>query len=150
MAELKQLILVKDLAYKKEQQALTAYSAAQQQINQLVQQKESLIQYKVDYMHQITEIGQQGVTANKLMLLQNFLAKIDSSIGQQTDIIVRSQLAVDARKTQWQQASQHLDAIAFLIDKQRQQLAEKETKQQQKLSDEFAMMAHYRKLKSLR
>ena len=150
MADLKQLNIVKDLASKKEQQALQTLSAAQSQIRQLEQQKESLVQYKLDYMQQIIDTGNLGVTADKLMLLQGFLAKIDSSISQQTDIIARSQLAVDARQAQWRQARQYLDSIEFLINKQRQEIAEKEEKQQQKLSDEFAMMSHYRKLKASR
>jgi flagellar FliJ protein len=148
MADLKQLAIVKSLAVQKEQQALQGLSAAQQQMTALQQQQQTLQQYKTDYVQQITETGQQGVSVSKLILLQDFLAKIDTSLSQQRDIIARAQLAVDSRRTQWQKARQYLDSICHLINKQQQQLADIETKKQQKLSDEFAMMAHYRKLKS--
>lgn len=148
MADLKQLNVVKEIATQKEQQSLQALSAASQQMSQLQQQKASLQQYKTDYMGQMTANGQQGVTAAKLMLLQGFLVKIDTSIAQQSDIIARAQLAVDTRRNEWQQARQYLDSIIHLIDQQKQQFSAIETKKQQKLSDEFAMMAHYRKLKS--
>lgn len=150
MADLKQLAIVKEIATQKERQSLRAFSAARQQVSQLEQQMASLQQYKSDYMQQITQTGMQGVTADKLILLQGFLAKIDTSISQQRDIIVRSQLAADSRRSHWQKARQHLDSIVHLINKQQQQLAAIEAKKQQKLSDEFAMMAHYRKLKSKR
>ena len=147
MANLKQLHIVKEMAAQKEQQALQAFSAATNQMSQLEQQKASLRQYKIDYMRQITQTGQQGVSADKLMLLQGFLAKVDTSISQQFDIIARSQLAVDARRAQWQKNRQYLDSIIHLINKQQQQSANIEAKNQQKFSYEFAMMAHYRKSK---
>ncbi|NRA70768.1 MAG: flagellar export protein FliJ [Gammaproteobacteria bacterium] len=147
MADLKQLIMVKEMATNKERAALQAFSASQQQMTQLQQQKSSLEEYKLDYMRQMIEQGKQGLSAAKLGLLQGFLAKIDSSITQQLDVIVRAQLAVDARKVQWQQSLRYLDSINFLINKQQQEYQEIQDKQQQKLSDEFAMMAHYRKIK---
>ena len=76
MADLKQLAIVREMALQKERKTLLAFSAAQQQMAELQQQLETLQQYKEDYVQQITNTGQQGVTVAKLVLLQNFLAKI--------------------------------------------------------------------------
>jgi len=148
MADLKQLAIVRDMAQQKERKTLQAFSAAQQQMAALQQQLDTLQQYKKDYVQQIMDTGQQGVSVANLVLLQNFLAKIDASLGQQRDIIARSGLAVASRRSEWQKSRQYLDSISHLINKSEQELASIEQKKQQKLADEFAMMAHYRKLKA--
>ncbi|NRA54681.1 MAG: flagellar export protein FliJ [Gammaproteobacteria bacterium] len=150
MADLKQLNIVKELALKKERTALQALSAAQQQMAGLQQQLKTLQQYKTDYVAQISATGREGVTVANLLLLQNFLAKIDTSLTQQRDIIARAQLAVNSRRTQWQQARQYLDSISHLISSSEQKIIDVELKKEQKLADEFAMMAYYRKLKASR
>ncbi|MDP2559834.1 flagellar export protein FliJ [Psychrobium sp. 1_MG-2023] len=145
MADIKQLLIVKEMASKKEQEQLRMLTAAQQQLNQLKQQMDSLIQYKKDYLRQMKPDPTVPVSADKLILLQGFLAKIDQSMNQQRDVIARASIAVDSRRQDWSKAKQYVDSIEFLINKQQQQHAEKEEKQQQKLSDEFAMMSYYRK-----
>lgn len=145
MANIKQLTIVLSMANKKEQEALKVYSQAEQQLTQLKQQMESLTQYKADYLLQMKPENSQQVTAIKLIRLQGFLAKIDQSIFQQRDVIAKASLAVDARKKLWAKAKQYCDSITFLIDKQHNEAAVKEDKQQQKLSDEFAMMSYHRK-----
>lgn len=145
MANIKQLAIVLSMANKKEQEALKVYSEAEQQLTQLKQQMESLTQYKADYLLQMKPENSQQVTAVKLIRLQGFLAKIDQSIFQQRDVIAKASLAVDARRKLWAKAKQYCDSITFLIDKQHNEVALKEDKQQQKLSDEFAMMSYHRK-----
>lgn len=145
MADIKQLAIVLEMANKKEQEALKVYSQAEQQLTQLKQQMESLTQYKADYLQQMKPENSQQVTATKLMQLQGFLTKIDQSIFQQRDVIAKASLAVDARKKVWAKAKQYCDSIIFLIDKQNNESAIREDKQQQKLSDEFAMMSYHRK-----
>jgi len=145
MANIKQLAIVLSMADKKEQEALKVYSEAEQQLTQLKQQMESLTQYKADYLLQMKPENSQQVTAVKLIRLQGFLAKIDQSIFQQRDVIAKASLAVDARRKLWAKAKQYCDSITFLIDKQHNEVALKEDKQQQKLSDEFAMMSYHRK-----
>jgi len=145
MADLKQLSIVKELALKKEQAALNLFSSAQQQLQKMQIQMTSLNEYKQEYLSQMTPEKNQQVVANKLILIQNFLAKIDQSISQQRDVIARASLAVDSRRQEWLKTKQYAESIQFLMDKQRQQLAEIEHKQQQKLSDEFSMMAFHRK-----
>lgn len=145
MANVKQLHIVLDMANKKEQEELKNYSQAQQQLTQLKQQMESLSQYKADYLGQMKPENNQEITATKLIRLQVFLAQIDQSIFKQRDVIASASLAVDARRKTWGKAKQYCDSITFLIDKQGKELAFKEDKQQQKLSDEFAMMSYHRK-----
>lgn len=145
MANVKQLNIVLDMANVKEQESLKVYSQAEQQLTQLKQQMESLVQYKADYLLQMSPENSQQVTATKLIRLQGFLTQIDQSIFQQRDVIAKASLAVDARRKAWTKAKQYCDSIIFLIDKQHTELAIKEDKQQQKLSDEFAMMSYHRK-----
>jgi len=147
MANVKQLTIVLDMANKKEQAELKVYSQAQQQLTLLKQQMESLVQYKSDYLTQMKPENTQQVTSTQLIRLQGFLTQIDQSIFQQRDVIAKASLAVDARKKVWMKAKQYCDSITFLIDKQHNDVAIKEDKQQQKLSDEFAMMSYHRKQK---
>ncbi len=145
MANVKQLNIVKDLAEKKAQAALNKFSSAQQQLVQMQQQMKALTDYKQEYLTQMAPDSGQPVTASKLILIQNFLAKIDQSISQQRDVIARSSVAVDSRRQEWLKAKQHTESIEFLISKQHQAAQAIEQKQQQKLSDEFSMMAFHRK-----
>jgi flagellar FliJ protein len=145
MANVKQLHIVLDMAKKKENALLKIFSQAQQQLSQIEQQMASLVQYKVDYLEQMKPENVQQVTVDKLIRLQGFLAQIDKSIFQQRDVIAKASLAVDARRRDWGKAKQYADSIVFLIDKQHSEAALKEHKQQQKLSDEFAMMSYHRK-----
>lgn len=148
MADLAQLTIVKTMAEKKEQAALNQFSSAQQQLQQMQQQLQALNDYKKEYLAQMAPDSSVPVSASKLILVQNFLGKIDQSVIQQQDVISRSSLAVDARRQEWLKAKQYTESIAFLMDKQRQQAALVEQKQQQKLSDEFSMMAFHRKRNS--
>ena len=148
MADIKQLNIVKEMAKKKENAALQKFSAAQQQINQLQRQMETLAEYKKDYLLQMQPNPDQLVTANRLISLQEFLAKLDTSIGQQRDVIARASLVVDSRRSEWAKAKQYTDSIIFLSERQQQELLLKEQKQQQKLNDEFSIMAFHRKNKS--
>lgn len=145
MADIKQLTIVKDMAQKKTQAALNQFSSAQQQLAQMQTQMKALADYKQEYLAQMTPDSGEQVSANKLILIQNFLAKIDQSISQQRDVIARSSVAVDSRRQEWIRAKQHQESIEFLIAKQRQAQLTIEEKQQQKLSDEFSMMAFHRK-----
>ena len=145
MANIKQLTIVKEMAEKKEQDALKMFSAAQQQMNQLQNQMQTLSEYRQDYLTQMQPNAKQLVTASRLIALQEFLSKLDVSINQQRDVIARASLVVDSRRTQWASAKRYTDSIAFLIDRQRQELAQIEHKQEQKLADEFSMMAYHRK-----
>jgi len=145
MASINQLNIVLDMAQKKENETLTIFSQAQQQLAQMKQQMDSLTQYKVDYLEQMKPENVQDITVDKLIRLQGFLAQIDKSIFQQRDVIAKASLAVDARRSDWSKAKRYSDSIVFLIDKQQNEAAEKEHKLQQKLSDEFAMMSHHRK-----
>jgi len=145
MADIKQLQIVKNMAQQKEQAALRQFSSAQQQLANMKMQLQSLSEYKSDYLRQMQPDASVAVSANKLILLQNFLAKIDQSIGQQRDVIARASLAVDARRQEWLKAKQYVESIDFLINKQLTNAQLIEQKQQQKLSDEFAMMSFHRK-----
>ena len=145
MANVKQLTIVHDMAHKKEQDALKVFSQAQQQLNQLKEQMESLVQYKQDYLAQMKPENIHQVSADKLIRLQGFLAQIDQSIFQQRDVIAKASLAVDARRDTWAKAKKYADSIVFLIDKQNKEAFLKEEKQQQKMADEFAMISHHRK-----
>ncbi|NRA60069.1 MAG: flagellar export protein FliJ [Psychrobium sp.] len=145
MADIKQLTIVKEMAEKKERDALKMFSAAQQQINKLQNQMQTLSEYRQDYLMQMQPNAEQRVTASRLIALQEFLVKLDVSINQQRDVIARASLVVDSRRTQWASAKRYTDSIAFLIDRQQQELAQIEHKQQQKLADEFSMMAFHRK-----
>lgn len=145
MANIKQLNIVLNMAQTKEQEQLKIFSQAQQQLNQLKQQMQSLVQYKADYLEQMKPENAVNITADKLIRLQGFLAQIDQSIFQQRDVIAKASLAVDARRTQWAKAKQYCDSIEFLIEKQNSETAAKEEKQQLKMSDEFAMMSYHRK-----
>lgn len=145
MADVKQLIVVLEIANKKEQQAMQMLVEARQQLQNLEQQLTGLMQYRNDYLREMSSKGQSGVAANALRQLQQFVGRMDQAVEQQQQKVAGAKHAVSSRQESWQQARQHQQSIEFLINKRQQEQQQRELKQEQKMLDEFTTMQFARR-----
>ena len=97
----KQLERVAEFEREKEQQAAQLFQQAQLNVNQQKQKLTSLEQYRFDYIRNIQQTGQGGVTAQHYQQHLSFVGKLDKACEQQMNVIAQANLAADQRKQVW-------------------------------------------------
>ncbi|GLR70728.1 flagellar export protein FliJ [Agaribacter marinus] len=148
MASIEQLGLVATLEDKKSKSLLQQYQQAKQYLFENQQKLAGLEQYRLDYLQQIKQKVANGVGAKALIQHQNFVGKLDKACQQQVQIINQAVLVSDQRKTQWLAQEAKAKAIDKLIDKSKAKRHLTQTRQEQKLFDEFSLQQFYRKTHS--
>lgn len=97
-----------------------------------------LEQYRAEYAQRMQEITAQGVTRVVLHNYQDFLARIDEAIRQQSIEVQNSENSTKAGKEHWQSQNKQLKAIDTLSLRHDARERYRENKQEQKLQDEFS------------
>lgn len=122
----------------REEEAARLLGECQQQLLLQQQQLQELERYREEYRQHYQQNGRAGLSAQKLLQLQQFLANLEQAIQQQQQTIQRSGQQCEKQRELWRQArgrSQALDKVAERYQEdERQQLNRRE----QKESDEFA------------
>ena len=117
----KQLERVAEFEREKEQQAAQLFQQAQLNVNQQKQKLTSLEQYRFDYIRNIQQTGQGGVTAQHYQQHLSFVGKLDKACEQQK-----------------------VKAVTLLLEKQQRAKQQKEAKAEQAMMDEFATQRFFR------
>ncbi|MCL1141684.1 flagellar export protein FliJ [Shewanella gaetbuli] len=138
------LFTVLKLATEAEEQAALQLKSAQFERQKRQGQLEALNNYRLDYMKQMK--GQQGqsVSANHYHQFHQFIKQVDTAIAQQVASVKDAEQQVGYRQTHWQEKQQKRKAVEMLIEKKRQKASIAQAKQEQKMSDEFAMQQYFR------
>lgn len=140
----KQLERVAEFEREKEQQAAQLFQQAQLNVNQQKQKLTSLEQYRFDYIRNIQQTGQGGVTAQHYQQHLSFVGKLDKACEQQMNVIAQANLAADQRKQVWLKQQQKVKAVTLLLEKQHLAKQKKEAKAEQAMMDEFATQRFFR------
>ena len=127
-----------DAAAQIMQNAATERSKANEQL-------ELLHAYRLDYAERLVSNGANGVSATNYLNFQRFLATLDEAISQQNNIVAQSESRLEAGRSQWNAEKRRLGAFETLHTRQRQQLALKEARQEQRASDEIAASLYRRR-----
>ena len=137
-----------DMAKDDEEKAARAMQEARQRLSQSEQQLSMLQQYRQDYQDRLQNNQQQGMSVNQWRDYQLFMSKLDVAIEQQQNDITRCQQLVAASQQAWMQKRQKVQAFDTLQVRHQQAELKKESKQEQKLIDEFAgRVSHHKTLK---
>jgi flagellar protein FliJ len=139
-----QLKLVVHIEEEREQKAAQAFQIAQQNVTAQKQKLQNLQQYRLEYLKQIQNSGQGGVTAQKYHQHLSFIGKLDKACEQQFTVISRASLVADDRKKQWVEQQKRRKAIEMVIENQRVAADKKEMRRQQNTMDEYAAQKFYR------
>lgn len=101
-------------------------------------QLEMLHNYRLDYAQRLQASAQGGVTASNYLNFRRFLATLDDAISQQNNMVAQSETRLEAGRQQWVAEKRRLSAYEALSSRQRQQVALREARREQRASDELA------------
>ncbi len=96
-----------------------------------------LEQYRSEYADRLRESIAQGLTRSILANYQDFLARIDEAIAQQTAAVRNSEKNTAAGQQHWQDQNKRLKAIDTLSQRHDAREQKQEARQEQKIQDEF-------------
>lgn len=101
-------------------------------------QLEMLEQYRAEYAGRLLEASTKGLTPLALRNFQDFLARIDQAIAQQTAAVHHSEQETAHGQAHWKSQNKQLKAIDTLSQRHDEKERRREGKQEQKLQDEFS------------
>ena len=143
------LQLVYEQREKQVEQALQAYQRAQQSLFLQRQQLQSLHDYRRQYIDQLRDKGNQGLSIEDLKKYQQFIVQIDQGVTKHQNGLVKFEYDVVAHKKMWIEAQVACKALGMLLDKKAKKRAKLEDKKEQMLLDEFATFQHFQKQSGL-
>ncbi len=97
-----------------------------------------LEQYREEYAERLRAAVMEGVTPHVLLNYQDFLGRIDAAIAQQRDAVRNSEKNTQAGQEHWKHQNKQLKAMDTLSQRHFAKERHKESKQDQKLQDEFS------------
>lgn len=127
-----------DVANEAVDEAARAMKTAAMERDKAKEQLEMLHAYRLDYAQRLLENTGSGVTASNYLNFRRFLATLDDAIAQQNTIVAQSESRLEAGRQQWYAEKRRLSAFEALDTRQRQQLARREARREQRASDEIA------------
>ena len=132
------LVVLHKLESDKEERLRADFLGAQQH-HRLQQQKlQGLTQFRSEYMSQLMSKAQAGLSSAGFSHYQNFIAKIEQAIAQQSQTVETAKRVMQQRQQLWQQQRIRSEAVAKLIAKKEQQKQVAMAKAEQKMLDEFS------------
>lgn len=138
MSRSKRLQPVQQITETREKEAARALGECQQQLAQLQQQLTELERYREEYRGHYQQSGNAGITAQRLLQLQQFLAKIDQAIEQQQQAIINGEAQCEVKKQLWFQARGRTQALDKVAERYRDDERQQQNRREQKENDEFA------------
>lgn len=97
-----------------------------------------LEQYRAEYADRLRDAIAQGMTRQVLANYQDFLARIDEAIRQQTTVVQQTENNTLYGQQHWKEQNTRLKAIDTLSLRHDAKEKQREEKREQKLLDEFS------------
>lgn len=136
------MTLLRDMAEEKLTDTTRALGGVQQRLQDAVQQHEQLQHYEREYQHSLRQgMMERGMSMADLVNHQSFVLSLNQVVKQHATHVNRCEKAVDQAKASWIHDKQRLNAFETLIVRRETARAQVETRQEQKLMDEFAQRA---------
>ncbi|MFQ6370324.1 flagellar export protein FliJ [Shewanella sp. YIC-542] len=145
MAKSDPLYTVLKLAKEAEEQAALRLKAAQFEHQKRANQLQSLQDYRLDYMRQLSAQQGQQIRADYYQQFHRFVQQVDGAITQQLAVVADARQQQQYRQQHWMEKQQKRKAVELLLEKKAQQQQQRENKQEQKMIDEFASQQFFRK-----
>lgn len=139
------LKLLTETAAKEVELATEALSKAMKQATEAQQKLDMLIEYRRDYLNNLSKTLERGMSAEAHQNFHHFLAKLDQAVAGQKDVLVSMQYQVTIQKQLWQESQRKKRSFEVLTTRKNQQAQRVALKKEQKDMDEFAMRASHKK-----
>ena len=127
----------------KERQASAELTAAQLQLQQLIQQQQMLSQYQRNYSEDFQKRGREGLSANQFSHFQGFINKLEVAQEQQVDGLSNGRAQVELTRTAWMAVRARKQAIETLLEREAERQQKESDKQEQKMLDELTLHRFY-------
>lgn len=137
--------LLIEQAQQQEHQASLALNQAQLEQQNYLQQLAQIEQYRLDYCRQLSERGQQGLTASQYSHLQKFLTQLDTTLEKQKQAGGYFANQIEQCRQHWQAIQQKKRGIEWLLEKKQRERRLFLDKQEQKMMDEFVTLQFARR-----
>ncbi|TQV75334.1 flagellar export protein FliJ [Aliikangiella marina] len=144
MVRSKRLNPIKTLAKNKEKAAAQALGNSIERQKVEDQKLQQLYQYRHEYLLQMESKVKSGISGSELQRYHLFLAKLDSAIEQQKDVLMVSAKQLDASQSHWQEKRNRTKAISQVMEKMQNQEKFDASKKEAKASDEISTQAFLR------
>ncbi|MGF1726723.1 flagellar export protein FliJ [Photobacterium nomapromontoriensis] len=139
------LQLILERAIDDEHQASLALNQARIERENYAQQLQQIEQYRLDYCRQLSERGQQGLTASAYGHLQKFLNQLDETLVKQRQAGAQFDYQVEQCSDYWNEVRKKRRSIEWLLEKKKTERQRHLDRQEQKMMDEFATLQFARR-----
>ncbi|MDH2431263.1 flagellar export protein FliJ [Pokkaliibacter sp. MBI-7] len=136
------LHIVLTLAQRDEQKAAQRLATQRQRLSQTEGQLQQLQGYQLEYIEQLHRKGEAGVSARDWLNQQQFMARLETALGQQGRAVAQQQAEVERHISNWQQARARVKAIEAWLETIKAQEQLELGRKEQKALDE--LIQHYR------
>ncbi len=134
------MTLLIEQAKAAEHQAHLALVAAQQELQAYYLQVEQIEQYRLDYFRQMSDRGQQGLSASSYGHLNRFIVQLDETLAKQRQAAMDFEENVESCREHWQQCRQKTKSLEWLVEKRQKEARMRAERLEQKQMDEFATL----------
>lgn len=140
------MTLLRDMAEEKLTETTRQLGSVQQSLQSAVAQHEQLQHYEREYQQSLREgMSGKGMSVADLINHQSFIFSLNQVVKQHENHVEVCEQAVDKAKAGWIADKQRLNAFETLIVRRETAQAQTESRQEQKLMDEFAQRAGQRR-----
>jgi len=143
---LAQLQLLVKVQQEKEDKLQAMYRAALQNYQVMQQKYQGLADYRVEYVQQTQNRGQQGMASRQFNQYLNFIGKLDAALTAQQQYVQQAKASADQRLTQLLAMQKKRKAMEILIERELAEIQRKADKQEQKMLDEIATQQFFRRV----
>lgn len=140
------LKLLINVQKEREEKLQAQFVKAQQYYLDMEQKYQGLAAYRTEYIQQSQQQGSNGLQSRQFNQFVSFIAKLDVALQQQSRAVQQAKMAAEQRKSSWLTMQKKRKALELLIERADMAELQRQLKQEQKMSDEFAMQQYVRKL----
>jgi flagellar FliJ protein len=141
MSNMRPLIVLLEQVERERDLIVSQHQRAQAQLQGAQQQASQLATYRSDYAQRYSPQLQKASTPEMLRHYQTFMGRLQLAIDQQDRTVVQSKSNVNACSAAVMQQEMRVAAVRKLIERRSQELHLRTQRQEQKQSDEFAMLS---------
>lgn len=143
---LAQLQLLVKVQQEKEDKLQAQYRAALLNYQSMQQKYQGLADYRIEYVQQTQQRGQQGMESRNFNQYLNFIGKLDAALTQQQLYVQQAKTTSEQRLQQLLAMQKKRKALEILIERELTDQQRKADKQEQKMLDEIATQQFFRRV----
>ncbi|HID44375.1 MAG TPA: flagellar export protein FliJ [Chromatiaceae bacterium] len=141
----KSLHTVAKLTHDQERNAARDMGHVRMQMEQHAARLEELEYYKQQYQQQYQAASKQGLGAVQLQEYHVFLARLDTAVDEQRQVLESSRQVYEERRQHWLGLRGNAKSLDKIISRRQLQLIAEQNRREQAECDDYACQSGYRK-----